>query len=84
MTRLILLTLLASLTPALVARQCPAAERPNILFFFTDDQRNDTLGCAGHDIVKTPNIDRLAKEGVRFENAFVTTSICCGQPSDCC
>ncbi len=53
-----------------------ADDRPNIIFFLTDDQRNDTLSCAGHDIVKTPNIDRLAKEGVRFENAFVTTSIC--------
>ena len=50
--------------------------RPNIVFFFADDQRNDTLGCAGHAIVKTPNIDRLAAEGVRFGNAFVTTSIC--------
>jgi len=54
---------------------CPA-EQPNILFFFADDQRNDTLGCAGHPIVKTPAIDRLAAGGVRFENAFVTTSIC--------
>lgn len=38
--------------------------RPNILFFFADDQRNHTLGCAGHPIVKTPNIDRLAAEVV--------------------
>ena len=53
-----------------------AGERPNILFLFADDQRNHTLGCAGHPIVKSPNIDRLAKEGVRFENAFVTTSTC--------
>ena len=53
-----------------------ADERPNILFLFADDQRNHTLGCAGHPIVKTPNIDRLAAEGVRFENAFVTTSTC--------
>jgi arylsulfatase A-like enzyme len=42
----------------------------------TDDQRNDTLGCVGHPIVKTPNIDNLAAEGVRFENMFVTSSIC--------
>jgi arylsulfatase A-like enzyme len=55
----------------------PAAnDRPNILFFLVDDQRNDTLGCAGHPIVKTPNVDRLAEQGVRFENAFVTTAIC--------
>jgi len=51
-------------------------ERPNILFLLIDDQRNDTLGCAGHPIVRTPAIDRLAAEGLRFENAFVTTAIC--------
>ncbi len=51
-------------------------KRPNIIFFLSDDQRNDFLGCAGHPILKTPTIDRLAKQGVRFENAFVTTSIC--------
>ena len=49
---------------------------PNIIFFLSDDHRNDFLGCAGHPILKTPVIDRLAAEGVRFENAFVTTSIC--------
>lgn len=53
-----------------------ADERPNIIFFLTDDQRNDFLGCTGHPIIKTPVIDGLAKRGVLFENAFVTTSIC--------
>jgi arylsulfatase A-like enzyme len=52
------------------------ARRPNILFFLIDDQRNDTLGCAGHPIIKTPVIDRLAATGVRFRNAFVTSPIC--------
>jgi arylsulfatase A-like enzyme len=52
------------------------ANRPNILFLLIDDQRNDTLGCAGHPIIKTPVIDSLADGGVRFQNAFVTTSIC--------
>jgi len=51
-------------------------ERPNILFFLVDDQRNDTLGCAGHPILKTPVVDSLAARGVRFRNMFVTTSIC--------
>jgi len=63
----------------LMARRAKAAggqTRPNILFFLVDDQRNNTLGCAGHPIVKTPNIDLLAAEGVRFQNMFVTTSIC--------
>ena len=50
--------------------------RPNIIFFLVDDQRDDTLGCAGHPIIKTPVIDNLAAEGIRFRNAFVTTSIC--------
>ncbi|HYW78466.1 MAG TPA: sulfatase, partial [Thermoguttaceae bacterium] len=50
--------------------------RPNVIFFLSDDQRADFLGCAGHPILKTPTIDGLAAEGVRFENAFVTTSIC--------
>ncbi len=50
--------------------------RPNILFLLVDDQRNDTLGCAGHPIIKTPVIDSLAADGVRFRNAFVTTAIC--------
>ena len=50
--------------------------RPNILLLLTDDQRADMLGCAGNEIIETPCIDRLAQEGVLFENAFVTTSIC--------
>jgi len=51
-------------------------ERPNILFVLTDDQRFNAMGCAGNPVIKTPNIDRLAREGVRFEQAFVTTPIC--------
>ncbi|MBI1319657.1 MAG: sulfatase-like hydrolase/transferase [Candidatus Hydrogenedens sp.] len=50
--------------------------RPNILFFLVDDQRNDTLGCAGHPVLQTPHVDLLAAEGTRFTNAYVTTSIC--------
>jgi len=53
-----------------------ASKTPNILFFLADDQRNDTLGCAEHPIIQTPNIDHLAAEGVRFRNAFVSHSIC--------
>jgi len=53
-----------------------AEKRPNIVFFLVDDQRNDTLGCAGHPILKTPTVDRLAERGVRWRNMFVTTSIC--------
>lgn len=56
--------------------QIAETKQPNILFFLIDDQRNETLGCYGHPILKTPNIDRLAENGTRFSNAFVTTSIC--------
>ena len=52
------------------------AARPNILFVLCDDLRWDALGCAGHPHLKTPHIDRLAKEGVFFQNAFCTTSLC--------
>ncbi len=54
----------------------PNTRRPNILFLFADDQRFDTLSCAGHPIVQTPTIDHLAAEGVRFRNAFTTTPVC--------
>ena len=50
--------------------------QPNILLLYADDWRHDTLGVAGHPIVRTPHIDRLAREGVRFRRAYVTTSIC--------
>ena len=66
----------AALMVVCLGRAPAAAQRPNIVFILTDDQRNDTLSCAGHPIVKTPNIDRLAAQGVRFENAFVSHSIC--------
>lgn len=52
-------------------------QRPNFLFIFTDDQPQSCLGCMGNEHIQTPNLDRLAKEGVLFTNAFVTTSICC-------
>lgn len=52
------------------------ATRPNLIFFLTDDQRSDTLGCAGHPIVQTPTIDRLAAEGVLFLNSFCEVPIC--------
>ena len=53
-----------------------AGDSPNLLFLLTDDQRWDTLGYAGNAAVKTPNVDRLAADGVVFDNAFTVTSIC--------
>ena len=51
--------------------------RPNILFLFTDDQPQSCLGIAGNQEIKTPHLDELARRGTFFNNAFVTTAICC-------
>lgn len=53
-----------------------APERPNLLVVLTDDQRFDSLGCSGNPLVDTPHLDALARDGVRWRNAFVTTPIC--------
>ena len=50
--------------------------RPNIIFFFTDQQRWDTCGCYGQKLDTTPNLDKMAKEGVLFENAFTCQPVC--------
>ncbi|MDA0767590.1 MAG: sulfatase [Verrucomicrobia bacterium] len=65
----VLAVLAAGLQPCL-------AKQPNVVFILTDDQRWDAMGCAGHPYLKTPHIDRLAAEGVRFKNHFCTTSLC--------
>jgi arylsulfatase A-like enzyme len=52
------------------------ARPPNIVVMMTDDQRFDYLSCAGHPFLKTPNMDRIAREGYRFTNMFVTNSLC--------
>ena len=52
-------------------------DRVNILFILTDDQRWDALGYTGNPVIHTPNLDNLAKQGVYFHNAFVTTAVCC-------
>lgn len=52
------------------------AKSPNVVFVLTDDQRWDTISLHERSPVKTPNIDRLGREGVYFRNAFCTTSLC--------
>ncbi len=56
--------------------QAADARHPNVLFILTDDQRWDCMGVAGHPYLKTPNIDRIAHEGIYFRNTFCTTSLC--------
>ncbi len=53
-----------------------AADKPNLIVLMTDDQRFDAMSCAGNTVIKTPNMDRLAKEGARLQNVFVTNSLC--------
>jgi arylsulfatase A-like enzyme len=56
--------------------QAADADKMNVVFLLADDLRWNSLGCMGNPIVITPNIDLLAKDGVRFNNACVTTAIC--------
>lgn len=63
-------------TLALTLSSASAATRPNIVFFFTDDQTSGSLGCYGHPIAQTPNLDSLAARGIRFDNSFVSQPIC--------
>lgn len=51
-------------------------KRPNILFFFSDQQRADTCGCYGQKLDTTPELDDMAKEGVRFSHAFTAQPVC--------
>ena len=53
-----------------------AADRPNILFMFTDDHASHAMSCYGSKINKTPHLDRIAREGMLFQNCFCTNSIC--------
>jgi arylsulfatase A-like enzyme len=73
MCRLANLALLCSLPAGAAAAGQP---RPNILFIMVDEMRWDAMSCAGHPIVKTPNLDRLAREGTRFATAYTCSAVC--------
>ncbi len=61
---------------SLLAVSCLAAERPNIIYLMADDQSTYTMGCYGNPDVLTPNMDKLAADGMAFDNHYVTTAIC--------
>ena len=71
---------LSTFTALALAMPLASAATPskplNIVVLYADDWRHDTLGAAGHPVVKTPHLDRLAKEGMRFTHNCVTTAIC--------
>jgi uncharacterized sulfatase len=73
MTAALILTLGLAVTAPLASD--PPTRKPNILFIVCDDL-NDNVGCYGHPLVKTPNIDRLASRGVRFDRAYCQDPIC--------
>ncbi|MGD9563298.1 MAG: sulfatase [Pyrinomonadaceae bacterium] len=60
----------------LFAQGTLAVRRPNIVFIMSDDHAAQAISAYGRSLIRTPNIDRLAQEGIKFDNAFVTNSIC--------
>ena len=60
----------------LMARCSAPQKRPNIIFIMSDDHDARAISCYGQGVNKTPNIDRIAREGMKFSNCFVTNSIC--------
>ena len=69
-------TAAASTLPALAQRPAAPTARPNILLILADDLADWMLGCYGNQEIRTPNIDLLARSGMRFQNSFCTTPIC--------
>ena len=56
-------------------------DRPNIILFVADDHGTDAIGAYGNSVIKTPNLDKLAAEGVRFNNAYCTSASCAASRS---
>lgn len=73
---LLILSLHFCTTPLFSQPSSGRAERPNIIFIMADDHAVDAISAYGSNRIQTPNINRLAREGMRFDKAFVTNSIC--------
>ena len=74
MFRFTILLLIALLSGVSSTRT--AASRPNFVIIFADDQGYGDLGCFGSTKIRTPNIDRMAREGMRFTNFMVASPVC--------
>lgn len=79
--RILFFVFVVSMTTASYAEKQSTHARPNIIMIFADDVSWNDLGCYGHPTIRTPHLDRLAREGLRFDNAYLTTSSC--SPSRC-
>ena len=73
---LTLLTFASSCNNSVKLPPADSSGRPNIIFIMSDDHAYQAISCYGSKIIQTPNIDRIAREGVIFQNSFVTNSIC--------
>ena len=85
MSRILAIVLCVAVTPSFLSEPAGGAEKPNILFIMSDDHAAHAISAYGSrlaTIAPTPNIDRLAREGALFTNAFCTNSIC--SPSRAC
>src|SRR5206468_8136366 len=71
---------LSALAAATLSAQNPA-QKPNIIFILADDLGMGDVGCYGQKIIRTPNIDRIAAEGIRFTQAYAGDTVCA--PSRC-
>src|SRR5262245_43538099 len=70
------LPILAGLALALAAGRADATPRTNVVFTLTDNQGAWTLGCYGNPDIRTPNIDRLAREGTLFTRCYSSNAVC--------
>jgi len=67
----------AALTVSYLFSSCSSPrKKPNIIFIMSDDHAEQAMSCYGSKMINTPNIDRIAREGILFKNSFVTNSIC--------
>ena len=74
-------TFIAALLAALLTSSAFAAQKPNVIFILADDLGYGDVGCFGQKLIRTPNIDRLAAQGMRFTQAYAGTTVCA--PSRC-
>jgi arylsulfatase A-like enzyme len=76
MRKLLLAAMAMMLVNLSAIEAAPGIQRPNILFIMVDEMRWDAMSCAGHPLIKTPHLDRLAREGTHFTTAYTCSAVC--------